>query len=155
MMMALALVTKIKDRLRQTMLVQEALRNPINLGPMWLRARTRMISGAVMLGLGFLFGLPGVAFCVAAYFYLQNPIWLAIAPTMYAFSWVLWIVAFFLMGAEAMKHRRLLGMWLLRMLLRPWQPANDVLALEAVPISAGDPAESSGRALAVGDRRHG
>lgn len=151
--MALAIITRLKERLSRTTLVQEALRNPINLGPMWLRARTRMISGAVMLGLGFLFGLPGVAFCVAAYFYLQNPLWLAIAPTMYAFSWLLWIVAFFLMGSEAMKHRRLLGMWLLRMLLRPWQPANDVIALEAIPIGAEASMESSGQAIAVGDRR--
>jgi hypothetical protein len=132
--------------------VQEALRTRIDLAPFWQRSRVRMLTGATLLGLGLLLGLPGVAFCVAAYFYLHNSMWLAVAPTIYAFSWLLWIIAFVLMGSEAMRHRRLLGLWLLRSVLRPWQPDDLDVALEAVPVRAEEGIEPSRPALAVGDR---
>jgi hypothetical protein len=150
--MAIAPLGWLRDRIVRANLVQEALRSRIDLAPFWHRSRARMFAGATLFGLGLLLGLPGVAFCVAAYFYLNNSTWLAVAPSIYAFSWLLWIIAFVLMGSEAMRHRRLLGLWLLRTVLRPWQGDDVEPEVEAIPVLAEEGIEPAHQALAVGDR---
>jgi len=108
----------IRARIARTRFAREAIAQKADLSAFRDKPTLKLVTGLVVLALSFLLGWPAVAGFGIAAIYFREPLIVAIGgPAVYGFSWLLWALSMFLLGAESYKYGRIFLRWAVRRLV--------------------------------------
>ncbi len=136
------------DKLTRIKYVRTAIASRADLSLFSRRPDRRTAVGLILVGGGLLLGWPGASLALLLAALLSEPVLaIYVAPSLYVFSWIPYLVGIWIGGQAAMAYLRDFNRWLVRVVVEKGLggkvPAVESVELEAPDADGEAPAEPS------------